>query len=205
VIQRKPFYFWARTASRPLSAALSGGYSPDMDRRKDRIILRVDDWTVAVDLHQQHDSGRIFTRIHAPYISVEGFRFKVYHGELAEEIANLPGAKGAPCRSLEDIEVGGQVLGDLLVVKATDPVEIRRLLSNRKISRGLETEPSVLLYAEHFELYPEDVDVLTLEVPEHAVTLSRLRRIIELFSEVLHAMCHMGAAYEDDPNIILNY
>jgi hypothetical protein len=204
-MERKSFSFWARAVWKQLSEELGGDYLSHIDWHNDRIISRVDDWTVTVDLHQRYDPDQIFTRIHAPYFSADGFHFKVYHQGFAEVIAKLLSIKGAPHFSLEDIEIGEPVLDNMFVIQATNSVEIKQLLSNRKISHGLKTEPNVLLLAEHLPKYPEDVDVLTLEVPGRVDTLSRLERIFELFSEVLHTMCHLGSAYEDDPNIILNH
>jgi hypothetical protein len=33
--------------------------------------------------------------------------------------------------------------------------------------------------------------------------LDQLRGLFELFAESLHQLCHMGSAYEDDPQVAL--
>jgi hypothetical protein len=204
-MERKPFHFWARSVWRELSKELGGDYLSDIDWHEDRIVAHVDDWTVTIDLHQQYDPDRIFTRIHAPYLNADGFHFKMYHQGWAEYLAKFFSIKGAPHFSLEDIEVGEPVLDNMFIIQANDVLEVKRLLSNQNISHGLKKEPNILMYAEHVETYPEGVDVLTLEVPERVDCLTRLEGLYELFSDVLHTMCHIGSAYEDDPNIILNH
>ncbi len=202
---RKPFQSWARVVWKHLAKELGGDYLSDLDWRDDRIIAHVDDWTVTIDLHQEYEPDRLFTRIFAPYLNADGFHFNIYHQGFLENLAKFFSIKDAPHFSLQDIEVGEPALDDMFVIQASDVVEIKRLLSNPKISHGLKAEPEIRMHAKHLDTYPDDVDVLTLEVPHRVDSLSRLENLYELFSEVLHTMCHIGSAYEDDPNIILNH
>jgi hypothetical protein len=197
---RRPFQLGARRVWKQLSEELGGDFQSDLDWRDERIVAQVDDWTVTIDLHQEHDSEREFTRIHATYLSADEFHFKIYRLGFWETVAKFFSIKDAPHLSLQDIEVGEPALDNMFVIQASDVVKIKRLLSNAKISHGLKTEPNILLYAEHLGKYPDGVDVVTLEVPERIGSLSRLEGLYELFSEVLHTMCQIGSAYDDDPN-----
>ncbi len=46
-------------------------------------------------------------------------------------------------------------------------------------------------------------DELYFQVPGEIEDLGRLEGLFDLFSEVLHRLCHMGAAYQDDPHVDL--
>ena len=201
---RQPYQTWARKVWKHLSKELGGDYLTDLDWHDNRIISHVDDWTVTVDLHLEYDPERLFTRIHAPYLNADGFHFHIYHQGFKENLAKFFSIKDAPHFQIEDIEVGEPVLDKMFVIKASNVPEIKRLLSNPKISHGLKTEPDIVVRAEHYDTYPDEVDVLTLEVPGQVDSLSRLESLYELFSETLHTLCHIGSAYEDDPNLILN-
>ena len=202
---RKPFQSWARTVWKRLSKELGGDYLSDLDWRDDRIIAKVDDWTVTIDLHQEYAPNRIYTRIFAPYRNADGFHFNIYHQGFKQNLAKFFSVKGAPHLSLQDIEVGEPALDEMFVIQASDVVEVKRLLSNPKISHGLKAEPDAHLRARHLETYPEDVDILSLEVPGQVDSLTRLENLYGLFAEVLHTLCHIGSAYEDDPNLVLNH
>jgi hypothetical protein len=47
------------------------------------------------------------------------------------------------------------------------------------------------------------VDELRFIVAGVITDIDRLKSLYELFAEALHQLCHIGSAYEDDPQLVL--
>ena len=89
-----------------------------------------------------------------------------------------------------------------------DEAKLRALFSNAKIRELLNAQPSIHLtvrddegvFGKHF---PEGVDELRFDVAGHIKDIERLKHLYDLFAEVLNHLCHIGSAYEQDPNLAL--
>lgn len=53
--------------------------------------------------------------------------------------------------------------------------------------------------------FPEGVDELYFQVLGVIRDLDRLKSLFDLFAEILNELCHIGSAYENDPNITLKH
>ena len=49
--------------------------------------------------------------------------------------------------------------------------------------------------------FPEGTDLLQFRVHGVIKDVDLLKKLYDLFAEVLHEMCRIGSAYEDDPNV----
>jgi hypothetical protein len=71
----------------------------------------------------------------------------------------------------------------------------------------MQRQPSVHLTVKDDEgwfgaTFPKGVDELAFQVPGVIKDVTRLKALYELFAESLNQLCHMGSAYEDDPNLV---
>ena len=51
--------------------------------------------------------------------------------------------------------------------------------------------------------FPEGVDELYFQTPDIFEDIEQLKRLFDLFAEVLNHLCHMDSAYESDPGLSL--
>jgi hypothetical protein len=159
-------------------------------------------WRIVLDTYEVNTikSSLTHTRMRAPFINSDKFYFKIYPDEFPGSIEKLFGMKA--------IKTGFESLDRTFVIKSNDEGKIKQLLSDEKIRKLIEKEPSIRLQIKNDEgffgpHFPEDVDELFLEIPEDVKEIDRLITLYNLFSEVLNQLCFIGSAYENPPDIKL--
>ena len=141
------------------------------------------------------------TRLRAPYVNPEGFRFKVYRKEIFSELGKMLG--------MQDVEVGQPDFDRDFVIQGTDEAKLRRLFANARIRELIAAQPRIhFMVTEASGIFTRD---LFAEVPPHNVNAlefltlgvirdkERLRLLFDLFAETLDELCRMGSAYKDAP------
>jgi len=157
---------------------------------------------ITLDLHGEagYRSEVLYTRLRAPYVNPDGFRFNIYHETVFSGIAHLFGG--------QDVTTGFDEFDHMFVVKATDEDKVRRLCAGKKLRELVKTEPHLHLFVRNSgdwfaDRFPEGVDELVLEVEGEVTDLDRLKRLYAIFAQTLHRLCRIGSAYEDDPHVEL--
>jgi hypothetical protein len=157
------------------------------------------EWTITLDT--EADEEQQFTRMRAPYVNKDGFRFTIYRKGVFSELGKLLG--------MQDIEIGEPEFDDAFIIKGNDENKLRELFGNQNIRRLIEQQPKIHLTVRDDDggwfkaRFPEGVDELYFRVPGVVKDIDRLKALYDLFAEVLNHMCHIGSAYEDDPGIVL--
>ncbi len=188
-----------------------------------RVEAKVNHWTLVLDLYSP--DGKIwYTRMRAPYINKDGFRFAIYEAGFFSKLGKVFG--------VQDIEVGSPHLDDLkpmfgtqsylsgkdiaidpefdknYIIQGNYEEKVKDLFRNLRIRQLIQENPNI-----HFEVvddegffaksFPEGVDQIKFQVLGEIKDLERLKSIYYLFAETLNHLCHIGSAYEDDPNFLL--
>jgi hypothetical protein len=171
-------------------------------RKGSRVQVDAGEWTVTLDIHtvSSGHSHQHFTRLRAPYVNRDGFRFTIYRKGFFSGIAKSFG--------MQDVEVGYPDFDESFIIKGNDEAKLRSLFGNRRIRELLEIQPKVHFAVKDNEgifgpKFPEDVDELCFQVRGVIKDIPQLKQLFELFAEVLQQLCHIGSAYEKDPNIEL--
>jgi hypothetical protein len=188
---------WKQLADQLGAKFVEGGFA-----RPDKVQVIVKEWTITLDTYVR-SSGKaavIFTRMRAPYVNPDNFRFSVSRKNVFTELATLLG--------MQDVEVGFPEFDEEFVIKGNDESKLRALFLNDKIRQLVEAQPRI-----HFEVrddegwfgahFPEGVDELRFHVRGVIKDIERLKLLFDLFAEVLNHLCHIGSAYETDPDIAL--
>ena len=156
-----------------------------------------DDWIITLDTYSQGGQAPQTTRIRAPYFNPEGFRFEIYRAGFFTELWKGMG--------MEDIEVGHPRFDRDFVIQANAPGRVRRLFDNEKIRHLIDAQPSIRLSVKAHEgmlsKFPAGLDELHFESGSNIEDLAQLRKLFDLFAEILQQLCHEGKAYEDDVRI----
>jgi hypothetical protein len=78
--------------------------------KRSKVQAQVGPWTVTLDTSTSDDDGKTpVTRLRAPYVNPEGFRFTVYRKGLFSDLGKLLG--------MQDIEVGDTEFDDAFIIK----------------------------------------------------------------------------------------
>ncbi len=167
-----------------------------------KVVAKVDEWTITLDTHQlpaTYDHIP-YTRMRAPYINKDGFRFKIYREGLFSELEKVFG--------LQDIKVGYPEFDDNYIIQGNDEKKVKSLFSNPKIRELIQAQPPVYFEIKDddgwfHEDFPESDDELYFLIDEEIKDIERLKSLYDLFAATLHHLCHIGSAYENDPQIEL--
>lgn len=165
-----------------------------------KVQARVGEWTVTLDTYTV-STGKTyvtFTRIRAPYVNLDGFRFTIYRKNLFSGLGKL--------FAMQDIEIGDPEFDRDFIIKSNNEIKALALFSNEAIRRLIKNQPSIRLEVKDDEgwfgrSFPEGVDELYFQVTGVIKSVERLKTLYKLFSEVLNHLCRIGSAYEKDPGI----
>jgi hypothetical protein len=192
-----------------------------------KVVAQVKNWTVTLDTYtvSTGKSSITFTRMRAPYVNRDGFRFNIYRKRLLSGLGKLLG--------MQDIEIGGpkferleplfgvpsyldeqliesglKEFDEAFIIKSNDETKARMLFKNWKLREMIEAQPQIFFQIKDDEgwfgkKFPEGVDELYFQVVGIITDIEHLKSIYELFAETLNTLCHIGSAYETDPNLDL--
>ncbi|MGC9327112.1 MAG: DUF3137 domain-containing protein [Candidatus Hinthialibacter sp.] len=183
-----------------LSREVQGRFIEGETSKGGQVKAKVGEWTVTLDLYRvdTHHDRIIYTRMRAPFVNTCGFRFLVYRQTYFTAIEKFFG--------LQDIDTGHPDFDNNYVIQGNDEEKVKQLFSNAKIREIIRSLP--VFYGQvrdddgwFHEEFPEGVDELYCLVEGEITDMKKLKDMFELFAELLNMLCHIGSAYEKDPNI----
>jgi hypothetical protein len=161
-----------------------------------------DEWTITLDTYAV-STGKttvVYTRLRAPYVNPDHFRFTIYRRGLFSDISKWFG--------MQDIEVGHADFDRDFIIKGTDESKLRALFDHPRLRELIAAQPQIHLTVIDDEGYwgvefPTDTDELCLHVCGMIKDVERLKLLFELFAETLDQLCRIGSAYEEAPQLKL--
>lgn len=169
---------------------------------RDKVVTRSKEWTITLDTYtvSTGKSSTTYTRMRAPYVNKDGFKFKIYREGIFSELGKIMG--------MEDIEIGYPEFDSNFILKGNDKDKVRTLFSDTELQELIEVQPRLHLEIKDDEGwfgtdFPEGVDELYFQVVGVIKDMDLLEALFDLFSKVLDNLCIMGSAYEEDPRINL--
>lgn len=179
-----------------------------------RLVANLKQWTITLDTFAKSSgqaSSTPWTRMRAPYVNKDGFRFTIYRKRTFRPLGELFGR--------QDIQVGDPEFDRDFIIKANDEVKVRELFANPRIRQLIQSQPDILLKVEG-TLFIKDnggvkvrglfdtplpgtaVDELYFEAEGFIIDIERLRSLFQLFAETLNQLVHIGSASEDQPHVV---
>lgn len=187
---------------RQLSAELGADFVERNFLRGSKVLARAGEWLITLDNYtvSTGHTHQSFTRIRAPYVNRDGFRFTIYRKGAFSDLAKRLG--------MQDVEVGYPDFDRDFIIKGNDEKKLRALFANQKIRRLIQAQPAIKLTVKDDEGwfgadFPEGVDELYFQVHGVIKDIERLKLLYELFAETLNHLCQIGSAYERDPQLTL--
>ncbi|WP_018214251.1 hypothetical protein [Desulfitobacterium hafniense] len=165
-----------------------------------KVVAEIKEWVITLDTYtvSTGKTSTTYTRMRAPYLNKDGFKFRIYRKGIFSNIGKLLG--------LQDIEVGYPEFDDQFIIKGNDRDKLVSLFSNSRIRKLIEIQPDISLEVKDDEgwfgsEFPEGVDELYFQVPGIIKDMDRLKTLYFLFAEVLNQLCLIDSAYEDSPDV----
>jgi hypothetical protein len=160
------------------------------------------EWTITLDVYvvSTGSSAIPYTRLRAPYVNPDGFRFNVYRKSIFTPLGKLLG--------MQDVEVGYAEFDEAFVIQGTDETKLRALFANATIRSLIEAQKAISFSVKDSEgwfgtKFPENVDELHFVTGGIIKDPERLKLLFDLFSETLDELCRIGSAYEEHPQVTL--
>lgn len=186
-----------------LARELGGEFFKGGFFKESKVVAKVGEWTVTLDQFTV-PAGTVHipvTRMRAPFVNPEGFRFSLSSQGLFSAIGKFFG--------MQDIQIGHTPFDELFVIKGTDESRLRLLFGDHQLRQALEGQKEIQLEVRDDEGwfgpdFPEGVDELRLQVTGEIRDQARLRSFFDLFAVTLHRLCAIGSAYEQDPKFHLS-
>jgi hypothetical protein len=168
----------------------------------DKVQAAHGEWIVTLDKYVV-STGKttvVYTRMRAPYVNPDGFRFKVYRKGVFSELGKMLG--------MQDIEVGQPGFDDDFIIKGNDEGKLRQLFANARIRALISAQKDINFSVKDDEgwfgpSFPDGVDELQFIVVGLIKDVERLKQLYELFAETLDELCRIGSAYQSDPGVKL--
>ncbi|HMJ64310.1 MAG TPA: DUF3137 domain-containing protein [Candidatus Binatia bacterium] len=166
-----------------------------------RVQATHDEWTITLDTYavSTGKTTMVFTRLRAPYVNPDHFRFTIYRRGLFSEIGKWLG--------MQDVEVGHADFDRDFIIKGTEEKKLRALFDNPRLRELIAAQPQIHLTVKDDEgwgtAFPADTDELCFHVHGIIKDVERLKLLFDLFAETLDELCRIGSAYEEAPKLKL--
>jgi hypothetical protein len=192
---------WRQLCSEIGAQYVEGGFW-----KGDKVQAHCGEWTITLDTYTTSNSTgnntttTTYTRLRAPYVNKDGFQFTIYRKGFFSDLGKLLG--------MQDVQVGCPEFDEAFIIKGNDEAKLRALFADPKLRQLMEMQPAIYLTIKDDEgwfstAFPEGVDELYFSVTGVIRDVEQLKSLYYLFAEVLHQLCHIGSAYENDPKLEL--
>ena len=127
---------WRQLCSEIGAQYVQGGFW-----KGDKVQAHHGQWTITLDTYTvSHSDGHrrystTYTRMRAPYVNKDGFRFTIYRKSIFSGLGKLLG--------MQDVEVGFPEFDEAFVIKGNDEGKLRALFANPRIRQLIEMQPDV--------------------------------------------------------------
>ena len=188
---------WGQLARELRADFVDGGFW-----RGSKVQASVKEWSVTLDTYtvSTGKSHITYTRMRAPYVNKDGFRFRIFRKGFFSELGKLFG--------MQDVEVGHPWFDEEFIIQGSHVDKLRLLFADQSIRQLIEAQPAIRLEVKDDEgwfgaHFPAGVDELHFQVVGIIKDIERLKSLYELFAKTLDRLCEIGSAYGNDPQIEL--
>lgn len=187
---------WTNLSEQTNSRFVEGG----LFQGPDKVIAKHSEWMITLDTYtvSSGKTSTTYTRIRAPYVNADGFRFTIYRSGIFSDIGEFLG--------FTDIKIGDEQFDEDFVIKSSEEQKVQQLLNDAGIRNLVNQQPRFHLEVKDDEgwfgtTFPDGVDELYFRVPEVIKDIEELKGLFEIFAAILDRLCVLGSAYKDDPRV----
>jgi hypothetical protein len=188
---------WRQLSEEIGAEFVSGGFW-----KGNKVQAAVGPWTVTLDSYTDSSghTNMSYTRMRAPYLNPEGFRFTIFRKGFLSNLGKLLG--------MQDIEIGDAEFDEAFIIQGNNETRVQELFADPGIRALAQAQPQLHLTVRDSEgwfgpSFPDDADELLFQVVGVIKDVERLKLLFELFAAVLDRLCRIGSAYKQPPGVEL--
>jgi hypothetical protein len=188
---------WQQLCSEIGAEFVEGGFW-----KGNKVNAHVGPWTITLDTYTESsgESAVTYTRMRAPYVNPDGFRFTIYRKGFFSELGKLLG--------MQDIEVGDEEFDEAFIIQGNDEARVQNLFAEPKLRQMILAQPKIRFSVKDSEgwfgpEFPEDVDELYFRAIGVIKDVDRLKGLFELFAMALDRLCRIGSGRKQEPGVAL--
>lgn len=138
-----------------------------------------------------------YTRLRAPYTSLDGFEFKLTRTHMFHKLADAFG--------MEDIATGDSTFDEAFRIKGSSEQQVRSLLTE-DIKASMHHQPTMWYEVQHKrrafkQPLPDDARILYYHTVGLLRDVDRLEGLFNLFTLTLDRLVDIGSASPDNPGV----
>jgi hypothetical protein len=178
-----------------LAGHVHGQFTQGGTWKTDKIRIESEDWIVTLEMRSVpgFKSEELFTRLRAPLVNPDRFRFTVHPRSLL--------SRAAVALGLSPVESDDRQLEKHYVIHSNDHERVREVFADEEVRARLLRRGDATIWVGSDEesrpdASPDDVDELCCEVPDSVDDLEALEGLYRLFASVLQKTCNVVSAYE---------
>jgi hypothetical protein len=183
---------------------IGGDYAEGRPGQGDRVVAHFGKWTIALDsleVAAPPGGNGIYTRMWVPYVSKDGFRFRIHRKGFLHEVSSR-------FFNAREVATGDPDFDQQFIVEGNSESRIRTLLANPRVRQLIRSQPSIDLKVRHDmdgikSGLPDGVDQLYFEESGIIRDIERLKSLYALFTEILINLYSIGSVSEDEPKFAL--
>jgi len=162
----------------------------------DRVVAQAGCWQIVLDC-----TSRASTRLRAPYINRDGFRFRIYRASAFDKLGRGAG--------LQDVEIGDLPFDERYIIQSNNPAKVKLFLQDARLRQLIAACPHVMFEVKDqaddlfTHRFPQGVDELFFLAAGTITDIDRLRRMFDLFTETLGRLHEIGSAADYPPGVVL--
>ena len=173
----------------------------------DKVVATIKNWTVTFEERtascgQDHDYT--YTVVRAPYVSKDGFQFKIYHRGVFSKLCEFIGMQDAFNElgkyfgfEVVYMKVGHPEFERNFIIKSNNEFKVRTLFANSLIRQLIQSQSGIHLQLDKYELFFSNNTVIN--------DVARLKSLYELFKEILNSLSDIESTYETElPSVEYN-
>lgn len=157
-----------------------------------RIEVKYKCWTIILDCYtiMAGETPMTYTRIRAPFINLDDFRFKIYNKNILNSIGK------------EEIKTENEDFDNNYIIKTTNVEKMNIILSKEKIFNIILKQKEINLEIRDDEgkfgvEFPKNVDEIYFHTLGIIKDGERLKDLYHLFCELLDSLCEIGSSHEE--------
>lgn len=167
---------------------------------KDKVMVAHQQWNITLDteIKKYGNTYVTYTRMCAPFINKDGFRFNIYRKGFFSEAGKSLG--------VEDIEIGFDDFDYDFIIQGNDHYKLWKMFAHDRIRSLIKNQPDINLKIVKANgwfggTFDDNVDMVAFRVRGTIKDIHLLQELFNLFAELLDHLCTIGSAYEDDPKL----
>ena len=172
----------SKDAWQELARQIGGDFSDGGLWHGNKVQAHVNGWTITLDTYvvSAKNNAIPFTRLRAPYVNPDGFRFEIYRASLLSDFAGLLGA--------QDVRIGHELFDKDYVIKGSDEAKLRALFASERLRQLIADQPKLHLVVKDDEGwfgadFPKGVDELRFSCVGIITDVERLKGLFDIFAE----------------------